>query len=351
MFRLPARNLRDAIPPQHKQQIGLDVADRLFGTIQKDPLRGRVFFTTLTCEQKPAEIRFSRVIQTVLGAPRPTFYPAYLEQPEYSLPEGKLHGGKKNARTWLSPEVRIRGWKRYPVWDAPADQPESIRHEHPIPVRKDNQPNYDVATAFRPLKAGAAFTGSVRFHNLTCKELGALVWALTWGGDPALRHSLGMGKSLGLGSCVIEIDWERSSLLWCGDPSNGCAADVKASESDAGQRRAFLNRCQEDFQGQMDNFTKKQLAMESERKSWLETESMKELLAMANPGNADKLAGHKEFPPLPGFRHIKSLGFVLLRTREILERKSVTNCQTTSGNPQLEGRHLAPADDETSGCD
>ncbi len=366
MFRLPARNLHDAIPPQHKQKGALDAADRLFGFVRDtDALRGRVAFGALALLQKNDEVRFSRVIQTVLGAPRPTFYPAYLEQPAYSLPAGRLRDGKDVTgntiraqdayKTWLSPEVRIRGWKRYWVVDAPQGNRESIRREHPIPKRRNKQggwePNYDVATAFRPVTADAKFSGSCVFHNLTRRELGALVWALTWGGDTALRHSLGMGKSLGMGSCVIEIDWNKSELVWSGDPACEYTKQVEQAKENAEKRKAFIADCQTSFADDMNEFTNRQLSPEVQRGPWLETRAMTELRAMADPANAAKLDAHKQFPPLRSsqldvadFREIKTRALVLPRTTEIITGRPVQDRQTASGNPPLSPRETGESE-------
>mgnify|MGYP001810606094 CR=1 len=37
-------------------------------------------------------------------------------------------------------------------------------------------------------------------------DLDSSCWALTWGGAPGLRHSLGMGKPFGFGQLSIEIE-------------------------------------------------------------------------------------------------------------------------------------------------
>ena len=360
MFRLPARSLHDAIPPQHKGNKRSDVADRLFGFVRdKEALRGRVAFSALNLpySQSNAHVRFGRVVTAVLGAPRPTFYPAYLEQPDYTMPNGKLVPGtdasgqvippKRMYQTWLSPEVRIRGWKRYPVAaDAPADQPETLRLQHPeafIPTQRNGQANYDVATAFWPLKGGSAFSGSVRFHNLRRAELGALIWALTWGGDPRLRHSIGMGKSLGMGSCVMEVEWNKSTLIWCGDPAGQGARLAEKAKNDSRQRQVFAEECRDEFVVEMNRFIS----------DWINSPPMCELLAMANPANATSLTGHEKFPPLrpvqPGildFRGIKEQGFALPRTTEIISHRVIKGRQNKSGNPPLPDPNLLPSSED-----
>ena len=62
-----------------------------------------------------------------------------------------------------------------------------------------------VDTKLIPLKEKAKFTFRVKLHNLKPVELGAVAWALTWGNNETLRHSLGMGKSMGYGQATIAI--------------------------------------------------------------------------------------------------------------------------------------------------
>ncbi len=54
-----------------------------------------------------------------------------------------------------------------------------------------------------PLKSGARFEFKVCFENLTDEEYGLLLWTLEL--EEGLGHKIGMGKPLGLGSCVIKI--------------------------------------------------------------------------------------------------------------------------------------------------
>jgi hypothetical protein len=58
------------------------------------------------------------------------------------------------------------------------------------------------------VKKGTAFTGRIHVHNLRPEELGALLWAMTWGdtsGKGPHRHALGMGKPLGFGRVKVSI--------------------------------------------------------------------------------------------------------------------------------------------------
>jgi CRISPR/Cas system CSM-associated protein Csm3 (group 7 of RAMP superfamily) len=45
------------------------------------------------------------------------------------------------------------------------------------------------------------FRGRIRFHNVTKVELGALMWAITLGMGPGMRHSMGTARNYGAGRC------------------------------------------------------------------------------------------------------------------------------------------------------
>jgi CRISPR-associated protein (TIGR03986 family) len=308
MFRLPAKSVHQAIPRSHFHRTSLDLSERLFGTLGDDPLRGRLhpspLLSVLPCS-KFDEDRWLTV--AVLGKPQPSFYPAYLEQPNYPANHRVSH-----HNTWLTPDARIRGWKRYHV--AADDKPGIVepRHEHPVPEVK-GKPSYGSATALRPLPSGTAFTGALQFHNLTRREFGSLIWALTWGANKQLRHSLGMGKSMGLGNCVFSID--RLSLSWKGKSDSRHAKEVAVPET-------FAADCVKDFVDAMDAFTTNELPP-ALRADWLNSEPMKQLLAMANPGNARRFDKHVGYPTLPAFRHLKSYGCVLPRPTEIIDNQIV----------------------------
>ena len=218
MFRLPAKQtLTDGIPEEsHLDPNQHDLADLIFGTVHGEKgraLRGRVSFCSFEAQEDPKSMGLE---WTVLGEPRPSFYPNYLEQE--TEPNGRgdelpitgshhrtgnpIHG---QPNSLLSSEIRLRGWKRYaawPDWERPDYMPKHVTPPNHTQVCPENIKS---ATAFAPLPAGTRFKGKLRFHNLRKCELGALIWAIEWGGNSALRHSLGMGKGLGLGSAAMVI--------------------------------------------------------------------------------------------------------------------------------------------------
>jgi len=209
MYRLPYKNrIHDAIGHTSKQHLAtdrLDLAETIFGFVpdgtskKPEALKGRVSICPaiadlMTCRPWTDE----QYIQTVLGGPKPTFYPNYIEQPPRIDPSKGIY-----YNTYMNSNCRLRGWKRYPV-------------RKPETVSRDSVPNgvsNDVDTRMIPLAPQAKFTFRIKLHNMLPAEVGAVVWALTWGGRPHLRHTLGMGKPFGFGQAAITMDSSASSLV------------------------------------------------------------------------------------------------------------------------------------------
>jgi CRISPR-associated protein (TIGR03986 family) len=328
MFRLPARQVRDGLPPRHHART-IDLCDRIFGGLDSEAeMRGRVFFSDFVCTSQNAECE--AITKCVLGSPKPSFYPAYLEQNAYTLQNGPhfpavltAHHPKRpkdNFISWLSPEIRLRGWKRYltPTDNDKDDKPPSVlpdsEAESRIPRKDDGSINWNTATAFRPLKAGTCFTGTMRFHNLRAEELGALLWVLTWGGEHAnLRHRIGMAKSLGVGSCVAALG--TASFEWQGDTSKKPDEPISPS---------WL----------IYQFTE---MMDRELPGWQSSPSITELKACSTP-HPDLFAKHAGYPKLEEFRSIKKDGIVLPRASELASNQVGTDRSTRSGQPPRKGR-------------
>lgn len=174
-----------------------DLAELLFGTVGDQPdacLKGRVAVGHALAR---AQSQPSATEPTILNGPKASYFPNYLVQDADERTWTLRRGG---YATYLStsdhPEPEVRGWKRYPARARSEVQP----------LTGEQQNNKRVQVVLHPLPAGTAFGCRVDFHNLLPVELGALCWALTWGGDPRLRHSLGMGKPFGLGQLTIAID-------------------------------------------------------------------------------------------------------------------------------------------------
>lgn len=257
MFRLGGKlRLHDGLPPEHRE-VSPDFCDRLLGFSNGDtPLASRVSFESASSANAEP---YGEALWTVLGSPKPSFYPNYLQQRSNNNDPDALGGD--SFSTMLSEKIRLRGWKRYAVHpDADPDDnspPEVPKiPEMPTP-NGGTRPNYAVATAFTPLRPGAKFTGKIRLHNLRHHELGALLWVLTWGRREDLRHSLGMAKPLGFGAVRITLP-------------NGLDQKFKdASGSDVSSVE-----CIKSFVDKMN---------ELEEGEWEESSTVTELLALADP--------------------------------------------------------------------
>ena len=232
MYRLPyANSVHQAVAhssPDHLLETP-DLAETIFGFVNgnTDSLKGRMAISPAVATHAEQGSK----IQTVLGAPKPSFYPNYIEQPN---PAGQY-------KTFMDSDCRVRGWKRYPVRpNGDVAEPKGVTDK--------------VDTKLIPLKEGARFSFRVKLHNLKPVELGALVWALTWGDNSKLRHSLGMGKAMGYG--VAEIKITNANLNDMADASVDWQNCIKA----------FIGLMNQEVGG-----------------NWLATAQMEQLLAMADP--------------------------------------------------------------------
>ncbi len=251
MFRLPYRNsIHQTIghtSVDHFDGARRDLAELLFGHVEEtEGLRGRVAVETLLAEGDPLT---RPKVETVLSGPKPTYYPNYIRQEAAANDdEGKM--GNASYRTFMDEKAEIRGWKRF------IRPPDGFTPDPPPP------PSEPVATRFKPLPAGTAFAGTIHVHNLQPAELGALVWAVTWGGDRNLRHQLGMGKPYGFGSVTVEV--EEANLGWC-DPNRPEPIDLLS-----------LRR---QFEGLMGDWWKEC----SDGKPWSLSPQIRALKTIANP--------------------------------------------------------------------
>ncbi len=159
-----------------------DMAELIFGSIRNNPLKGRVFISHAMAINAIPE----PLTERILNSPKPSFYPAYLEQ---NGENGKLEGQYK---TYHDPDAELRGFKRYPA------------HLDIKPnIESDNE---NIASEFIPLRKDAFFIGKIRYFNLRPVELGALISAMTFhGNSDKFFHSLGGAKPYGFGKVKIEI--------------------------------------------------------------------------------------------------------------------------------------------------
>lgn len=188
-------NQRDREDPR------LDLAETMFGRVtQRDgapgsfSLKGRV---SVGLARMVEGKELSSPVEAVLGAPKASFYPNYVEQASEPLAEPGAQpsrmNGKPRWRTFQDGDARLRGWKRY--------RPQDAMIRPPLPPKASDK----VKTRFTPIDKGARFRGRIRIHNLRPVELGALLWALDLGGAPGAEHMIGMARSLGFGRARLRV--------------------------------------------------------------------------------------------------------------------------------------------------
>lgn len=202
LFRLTGKisvgqALRNVSPdhfPRTEEEFRPDLADLIFGYVngRRDALRGRVHISPCLAQGTPQPLP---LVKLILGEPRPSFYPAYLKQPEHLK-------NKDEYNTFLDDKAELRGWKRYPVLNKGWEKAGEVRKK----ADDKQQANDKIWTQFRPLPAETVFKGTVRYHNLRPVELGALIWAIQLRNSDYYCHALGMAKPYGYGKVRISIE-------------------------------------------------------------------------------------------------------------------------------------------------
>ncbi|MBF0422017.1 MAG: TIGR03986 family CRISPR-associated RAMP protein [Magnetococcales bacterium] len=275
--------------PFHRTMEKVDLVERLFGRIGEDNTshdgwKGRATFGHFQWVKRPNE-PLTWSAPTILNGPKPTYFPNYLEQ---QSKDGQLAGrGTPQYSTFMDENARIRGWKRYPA--RPGGRV-AVQ-----PLLKDQKKNLKVQVTLETLPPGTLFRGHLRVHNLRPEELGALIWALEWGGQEPLRHALGMGRPFGFGQVSLKIIGCFQKNLRPNDP------EVQPRE------KAFYRDC---FVAMMQTA----YAKAHQGKGWLESPQLQTLLAMANPQQAE---GRKLEHMVMGMKHrndfvaVKQHGMVL----------------------------------------
>lgn len=165
---------------------GLDLCELMFGTVETESLKGRVFIGHAFAEAVSS--REEGQINCILGTPKASYYPIYLRQQ------------KSPYKNFDSDDAIIAGRKRYRVRDA-----EYGGRICKLPIGEGKK-NDNVYSRFIPLRAGAVFHFTIRLHNLRPAEIGALLWAITLNDTEGCYHNIGVGKGLGYGKikCAIE---------------------------------------------------------------------------------------------------------------------------------------------------
>jgi CRISPR-associated protein (TIGR03986 family) len=237
----------------HLEDAGDDFCQTLFGRVGEKPeqaLKGRVSFETALVHGQPT---LTKSDPTILNGPKPSYFPNYIKQKTAANTAHKLQGDTyaTYVKSQGNEKPEIRGYKRYPVRPAAMAQVQ--------PLNQDQRANKKVQVELHTLPINQKFTSRVVFHNLKAEELGGLLYALTWGGDDKLRHSIGMGKSFGFGQLSCEVAMKE---LIANDPEQTAIPDA-----------AYF----------MESFKK---YMDQQVKGWEQSLPIQTLKAMANPSLA-----------------------------------------------------------------
>ena len=230
----------------------VDLPDALFGYVRSAKSGGVGTKGRVSCglfrlveggpEERPAPY------EAVLGSPKPTYYPAYVDQAGRLDAGGERLAAGREYLTYMDGDAEVRGWKRYPV-----------RPEARVTGRVTTEA---VAVRWRALRAGSVFEGRIRLHNVRPAELGALLWALELGeGEtdaPERRHSLGYARPFGFGAVTLRVVGNGLRRAADGEP----ASLAEAREAFAAYQAGWWGE------------------------GWEGSEQVVQLLAMADPGQA-----------------------------------------------------------------
>lgn len=228
----------------------IDFTETLFGYVRGhrggEAARGRVDVGLFVLDSGG---RLTARKTAVLNAPKPTYFPSYIDQTPNLDSSGLELESHADYLTFMDERCEPRGWKRYPARPKAADPPPPARGSE------------KVATSWTAVAEGV-FRGKIRFHNVRPMELGAVLWALDFGGRERLCHTLGYAKPFGYGNVRLRVRSNHLRRL-----IDGAEVDLAAAR--------------EDFESHMEDAVPR----------WEETEQIVQLRAMADPDNEKKL-GH-----------------------------------------------------------
>lgn len=226
-----------------KGRYAADFAETLFGHVMEvDDLADADGFEEVTGLERRGRVAVSMArlvpgcryrvdgqVDTIQMAPRPSFAPFYLKstgEKDYSSDAPQKVAGRKAylpRHTGGDRMARARDTLR----SLAARQHQMAKSANAKSKEVGSRLHYLVPEAGSELR----FRHQVRLHNVTPAELGAVLFALTHGGDPAkpCRHMLGRGKAFGAGQ--VRIDTVRLRVT-----ANDAAAEALVRPPEADER-------------------------------------------------------------------------------------------------------------------
>lgn len=194
-YRIPYhRSIMDAVNAEVRRDEKndlIDFTDAVFGRggDRKLSWASRVMFDDATAVSKICKSEAKKA--QMLMEPKPTSFQLYLKQRK----EG-------NLIFWDSTDCvpEIRGYKMY--WHSAADHKWMAESSNEERKKSDKKTSNKIIA---PLSTGSQFQGNIRFQDLTPEELGALLKVFYLAENhEKIAFKIGMGKSIGLGSILIE---------------------------------------------------------------------------------------------------------------------------------------------------
>lgn len=227
-MELSTHEMLEHSSPDHIDRERFDLPSLIFGATggegAKDSwyehnLKRRAAFDLFRAVDPPADCVANerRDDWQVLLSPKPSYYPIYVRQvrqPDDHRPYAAYH--RMNRQTDLSlKRPELSGAKIWPVRGSAQPQAnQAIKYD----IRR-------VANHLRSVPEGQRFSGGLRVHNLRPVELGALLWALSYGEEGKYTHHLGGAKPLGFGEVSIAIEGME---LIPNDPNQNATPDKAA---------------------------------------------------------------------------------------------------------------------------
>ena len=252
LFKVPhRRSVADVLygeQPAHRPRIGdayenVDFVENLFGYVvePRDWLqensdesvapstvarKGRVAFGFAPLS-KATKAKLSNVVDVIQMAPRASYAPFYLrgQVKDYSGPKARIAGRKAYFPQFSKPDTR-EALSRFKAF--------GDKQRQDVIDASNKPPSPDTLSHLRFLVPEGdfplVFTGEIRLENVTAAEIGAILYAITHGGDrqKRFRHMLGRGKPFGAGQ--MRIGRVRLSLAANGPAGADCIQPVKEEE-------------------------------------------------------------------------------------------------------------------------
>ena len=250
--RKSARDLLGHSHPGHlvpTESMKLDLAHLVFGVAAEHDggrgLKRRARFGLARADGDPQPSRPRH--PSILLGPKPSYVGLYVRQryDNQPLPHGEPLATYTPLKRPHQPHLHRPELSGVKIW--PAQDPGRFA---PRPVSGDLANNRRVQTRLVTLPPGTVFRSRLTFHNLRPVELGALLWALSFGDSAAFgdnannvtkHHRLGMGKPLGLGEVTVRVTGPDTEAA-C--PNSGPAV---ATVSAAGLVRDFEEHMKSEY--------------------------------------------------------------------------------------------------------